>query len=136
MPGAPGPSYWLIDDMIPCGSLVDPGSTLHFMHFPPPPRPSASPPGSDFHHGDGAAPCEVQGHGISRYSASQHARPFINLDTTIMCVQRLKGPFRIFLPLKNIPFSTAMCPALWHHSCDTEPGGGRQALLMEPVSDL
>lgn len=38
-----------------------------------------------------------------------------------MCAERLKGPFRIFLLKKKyIPFFTAICPALWGHSCDTE----------------
>ena len=37
-----------------------------------------------------------------------------------MCAERLKGPFRIFLLKKKIPFFTAICPALWGHSCDME----------------
>lgn len=69
MPSIPRPSYRLIDDVIPHGSLVIPGNALYFLRFPTSfPAPPASPLGSAFHDGGGATPHEPQAAALAVFS--------------------------------------------------------------------
>lgn len=111
VPRAAWPSYWLIGDPILRGSPVIPRNARYFLLLPTSPPAPLPPP----HWGLSSrtvlerSTCGV-GCGISGCRASQHARPFVNLDTTIMCAEMLKGPFRIFLPLKNNSFLPSRVP--------------------------